>query len=46
MIRNLPKTVIIPIAGEILAFVTTYELTQMVTEKNKMHDIDTFMFFK
>ena len=46
MIRSLSETVIIPIAGAILAFVMTYELIQMVTEKNNMHDIDTFMFFK
>ena len=37
---------IIPIAGGILALVMCYELIQMVTEKNNMHDIDTFMFFK
>ena len=46
MIRNLSETVIIPIAGAILAFIMCYELIQMVTEKNNMHDIDTFMFFK
>ena len=46
MIRNLSESVIIPIAGAILAFVMTYELIQMVTEKNNLHDIDTFMFFK
>lgn len=46
MIRSLSETVIIPIAGAVLAFVMTYELIQMVTEKNNMHDIDTFMFFK
>ena len=46
MIQNLSETVIIPIAGVILAFVMCYELIQMVTEKNNMHDIDTFMFFK
>ena len=46
MIRNLSETVIIPIAGAILAFVMCYELIQMVTEKNNMHDVDTFMFFK
>lgn len=33
MIRNLSESVIIPIAGAILAFVMTYELIQMVTEK-------------
>jgi hypothetical protein len=46
MIRNLSETVIIPIAGLILTFVMCYELIQMVIEKNNMHDIDTFMFFK
>ena len=46
MIRNLSESVIIPIAGAILAFVMTYELIQMVTEKNNLHDIDTIMFFK
>jgi len=46
MIRNLSETVIIPIAGVILTFVMCYELIQMVMEKNNMHDIDTFMFFK
>lgn len=46
MIRDLSETVIIPIAGAILAFVMCYELIQMVTEKNNLHDIDTWMFFK
>ncbi|MEA5151331.1 MAG: CD0415/CD1112 family protein [Oscillospiraceae bacterium] len=46
MIQNISETVIIPIAGMILAFVMTYELIQMVIERNNMHEIDTFMFFK
>ena len=46
MIRNLSETVIIPIAGLILAFVMCYELIQMVIDKNNLHDIDTWMFFK
>ena len=46
MIKGLSETVIIPVAGGILALVMCYELIQMVTEKNNMHDIDTFMFFK
>ena len=46
MIRNLSETVIIPIAGIILTFVMCYELIQMVIEKNNLHDIETFMFFK
>ena len=46
MIRTLSDNVILPIAGVILAFVMTLELIQLITEKNNMHDIDTFMFFK
>lgn len=30
----------------ILTFVMCYELIQLVTEKNNMHDVDTWMFFK
>lgn len=44
MIRNLSETVIVPIAGVILTFVMCYELIQLVTEKNNMHDVDTWMF--
>jgi uncharacterized protein with PQ loop repeat len=36
MIKNLSDTVIMPIAGVILAFVMTLELIQMITEKNNM----------
>ena len=46
MIQGLSDHVVVPIAGAILALVMCYELIQMVTEKNNMHDIDTFMFFK
>lgn len=46
MIRTLSETVVVPIAGAILAFVMTLELIQMITEKNNMHDLDTWMFFK
>ena len=46
LIRQLSETVILPIAGMVLTFVATYELIQMLLEKNNMHDIDTFMFFK
>ena len=38
MIRNLSETVIVPIAGVILTFVMCYELIQLVTEKNNLHD--------
>ena len=43
---NLSESVIIPIAGVILAFVMTYELIQMVIDRNNLHDIDTWIFFK
>ncbi len=45
MIRNLSDSVIIPIAL-IITFVLCYELISMITEKNNMHDMDTWMFFK
>lgn len=46
MIQNLSDSVIVPIAGMIITFVLCYELISMLTEKNNMHDIDTWMFFK
>ena len=46
MIQNLSNTVILPIAGAILAFVMTLELIQLRTDKNNLHDVDTWMFFK
>jgi hypothetical protein len=46
MIQTLSETVIIPIAGLILAFVMCYELIQMVIDRNNLHEIDTWMFFK
>lgn len=46
MIRTLSDNVILPIAGCILAFVMTLELIQLITDKNNMNDVDTWMFFK
>lgn len=46
MIKNLSTNVIIPIAGLIITFVVCYELITAITEKNNMHDVDTFIFFK
>jgi hypothetical protein len=46
MVHNLSESVILPIAGVILAFVMTLELIQLITEKNNMNDVDTWMFFK
>ena len=43
---TLSKNVVVPIAGLVIAAVLTYELISMIIEKNNMHDIDTFMFFK
>ena len=46
MIQNLSNSVILPIAGAILAFVMTLELIQLITDKNNLNDVDTWMFFK
>ena len=46
MIQSLSENVIVPIAGLILTFVMCYELIQMVIDKNNLHDVDTWMFFK
>lgn len=46
LIRQLSETVILPIAGVILTGIVCYELIQMIVEKNNLHDLDTWMFFK
>lgn len=46
LIRQISETVILPIAGLILTFVATYELIQMLIDRNNLHDIDTWFFFK
>ena len=46
MLRSLSETVIVPIAGAILALVMCYELIEMIVEKNNMHDFDSSMFFR
>ena len=46
MIQNLSENVIVPIAGLVITYVLCVELISMVTEKNNLHDVDTFMFFK
>ena len=46
LIRQLSETVILPIAGLILTFVATYELIQLIVEKNNLHDLDYWIFFK
>ena len=46
MVHSLSETVIIPIAGMVLAFVMTLELIQLIIDKNNLNDVDTWMFFK
>ena len=46
MIRSLSETVMLPIAGVILAFVMTLELIQIITDKNNFHEIESAVFFK
>lgn len=46
LIRNLSETVVLPIAGLVLTFVATYELIQLIIDRNNLHDIDTWIFFK
>lgn len=46
LIQNLSNSVIVPIAGMVITFVLCYELISMLAEKNSMHEIDTWMFFK
>ena len=46
LIRQLSETVILPIAGLILTFVATYELIQLIIEKNNLHDLDYWIFFR
>ena len=46
MVHHLSETVILPIAGLILTFIMTLELIQLVTERNSLHDVDSWMFFK
>ena len=38
MIQNLSNSIMVPIAGVILAIVMTLELIQMITDKNNLHD--------
>lgn len=46
LIRRLSETVILPIAGLILTFVATYELIQLLVERNDLHDLDYWIFSK
>ena len=46
MIETLSETVILPIAGVILAIVMTLELIRIITDRNNFHEIETAVFFK
>lgn len=46
LIHNLSDSVMLPIASMVITFVLCYELIAMVTEKNNLQDLDTWMFFK
>ena len=43
MINSLSQSVIVPIAGLVIAAILSYELIHMIVEKNNMHDS---IFFK
>lgn len=43
--QNLSESVILPIAGIVITYVLVFELIRMLTERNNLHDVDTWMFF-
>ena len=43
MIENLSNSIMVPIAGVILAIVMTVDLIQMIADKNNLHDVDTVL---
>ncbi len=46
LIRSLSETVVLPVAGLILTFISTYELISLIVEKNNLNDLDSWIFFK
>lgn len=46
LIRTLSEQVVLPIAAALLAIVMTLDLIRLVTERNSMHELDFFQFFK
>ena len=46
LIRNLSETVVLPIAGIVLTFLATYELINLIVDKNNLNEVDTWIFFK
>ena len=46
LIRTLSETVVLPVAGIILTFVMSWELIHLIIERNNLHEVDTWIFFK
>jgi hypothetical protein len=46
LIRTISETVVLPVAGLLLTFVMTWELIQLLIERNNLHEVDTWIFFK
>ncbi len=46
MVHSLSETVILPVAGVILAFVMTLELVQLLLDKNNYHEIESAVIFR
>jgi len=46
LIRNLSETVVLPIAGIIITFLATYELINLIIDRNNLNEVDTWVFFK
>jgi hypothetical protein len=46
MIQTLSETVVLPIAGIVITYVLVAELIGSIADKNSLHDVDTWVFFK
>ena len=44
--KQINKDIVIPIAVIVITFIAIYSLVNLVIDKNNLHDIDTFIFFK
>ncbi|WBW49323.1 CD0415/CD1112 family protein [Peptoniphilus equinus] len=46
MAKNINTDIVVPIAVIVITFIAIYSLMNLVMERNNLHDIDTFVFFK
>jgi len=46
LMRNISDNVVLPIASLVITGILCYELITLVTEKNNMAELDSFLFFK